>query len=75
MAFATETLIGDRFYAVHQTTPFSGLKARRLWPTNYVNTAFHPLIVAEPGAVVSATTDGNIQTITRLWNCILILGT
>lgn len=75
MAFATETLIGNRFYAIHQTSPFTGLHARRYWPTNYTSSALWPLIVAEPAQLLNVSAASpNLQNITRLWNCVLILG-
>ena len=74
MAYATLALIGDRLHAIHQTV--SGAKARRYFPTNYHESALHPLLYFTWGAAQHFVPGAGAQQYSgeRTWEVVLIVG-
>lgn len=74
MAYATISLTGDRLHAIHQT--ITGVKARRYFPSNYTDSALHPLLYPTWGQAQHYVPGAGSQQYAgeRSWELVLIVG-
>ena len=82
MAAASTKDVGDRLHNINAQVlkpayTAGTLVCRRYWPTNFHESALHPLIVPVPGArlgVNNPPAGAEIVHYTRTWNLVLVLG-